>query len=80
MTELLTVGMLAVFPSVRGDKSRIAAVGGRRSWWCGRSLLSCVPEMQHCQVLSQQIPAAAPLGINSEGTREGGGCSSFFHV
>lgn len=30
MTELLTGGMLAVFPP-RGDESRIAAVGGRGS-------------------------------------------------
>lgn len=31
-------------------------------------------------MLSQQIPAAAPLGIASEGTQEGGGCSLFFHI
>lgn len=36
--------------------------------------------MQHCQMLSQQIPAATPLGIISEGTLEGGGCSLFFRV
>lgn len=29
MTEVLAVDMLAAFPSLLGDKSRIAAVGGR---------------------------------------------------
>lgn len=31
MTELLTVDVLEVFPSLLGDKSRVAAVGGRWS-------------------------------------------------
>lgn len=31
MAELLTTDMLAVFPSLLSDRSRIDAVGGRRS-------------------------------------------------